>query len=273
MKLVDALVLAVLQGITEFFPISSSGHLVLLQHVLGLHDVPILYDLILHLGTTIAVIVVYRNVIGEILRDFVLWVVKGKGEKWDMNQRGSLRLLLYICIAVGVTGVLGILCKDVLEGFYYRPQYVPLFLTFTGMILLITFFIHGGEKGIESIPFVYPFAVGAAQAFAILPGVSRSGTTIAAGLFMSAQRAFAATFSFLIAIPSVFGASLYEYLKTYETLNMMIDYRYLLFAFAVSLLSGYATLRLLIRFVMQGKIYLFSFYCFAASIASIFLIK
>jgi undecaprenyl-diphosphatase len=273
MKLIDALILAVLQGITEFFPISSSGHLVLIQYALGQRDVPILYDLILHLGTTIAVILVYRNVIGEILRDFIMWVVKGKREKRDINERGSLRLLLYISISVCVTGVLGVLSKSILESFYYRPQYVPLFLTFTGMILLITYFIQGGEKGIESIPFIYPIVIGAAQAFAILPGVSRSGTTIAAGLFMGAQRSFAAIFSFLIAIPSVFGASLYEYLKSYETLSMMIDYRYLLLAFAVSLLTGYAALHLLIRFVMKGKIYLFSFYCFAVSIASIFLIK
>ena len=273
MKLYDTLILALLQGVTEFLPISSSGHLVLIQHLLGLKDVPILYALILHLGTTVAVILVYRKIIGEIVRDFVRWTIKGVIEKKELYKGGNVKLLLYILVSVSVTGITGTLFKDTLSSFFYRPRYALLFLAITGCVLLMTLFISGGEKDIKRVSITFPLVIGATQAFALLPGVSRSGTTIAAGLFLGAHRAFAASFSFLLAIPSVFGASLFEIITNHEHSGMGSEYGILFIAFMVSLLTGYLSLKLLIRFVVRGKIYFFSIYCFAFSIAGLFLIR
>jgi len=272
-QLSDTLILALLQGVTEFFPISSSGHLVLIQHMLGLKDVPILYDLILHLGTTVAVILVYYRSIGEILWDFLRWMIKGKVERKETYESGNVKLLLYILISVAVTGIMGTLFKDMLSSFFYRPRFALLFLAVTGVILLMTVFIKGGEKDIKTVSVPFPLIIGAAQAFAILPGISRSGATIATGLFLGTQRAFAALFSFLLAIPSVFGASLFEFITIHDHAGMGMNHGILITAFMVSLIAGFFSLKLLIRFVMGGKIYLFSFYCFAVSIAGAFILQ
>jgi undecaprenyl-diphosphatase len=273
MNLTDTLVLALLQGVTEFFPVSSSGHLVLLQYFLGLRDVPILFDLVLHLGTAAAIVIVYAGTIGEIVRDFFLWIMRGRGHSGGNAQWGNVKLVLFLAASVVVTGGLGLAFKDTLSSFYYRPPLVPLFLTITGMVLLLTAFVRYGDRDIHAVGIPFPLVVGAVQACAILPGISRSGTTIAAGLFLGARGAFASSYSFFLSIPSILGASLYEYLATRGGGGGMdMDFLMLAAGFAVSLFAGYASLRLLIRFVMRGKIYVFSFYCFALSIAGVLLI-
>jgi undecaprenyl-diphosphatase len=214
--------------------------------------------------------VYYRN-IGEILRDFVRWLIGGKMERKEIHKGGNVKLLLYILVSVAVTGIAGTLFRDTLSSFFYRPRFALLFLAITGGILLLTGFTKEGEKDIRTVTVPFPFIIGAVQAFSLLPGISRSGTTISTGLFLGAQRSFAATFSFLIAIPSVFGASIFEFI-VHERAEIGIDHSILITAFVVSLIAGYLSLKLLIRFVMKGKIYLFSFYCFALSIAGLIIL-
>jgi undecaprenyl-diphosphatase len=274
MNVLHTLILAVLQGVTEFLPISSSGHLVLLQNVLGLNDIPIFYDLLLHLGTTIAIIIVYYETIGEIIRDLFIWLfLKRKNGKKTFYSKGNIKLFFYIILATAVTGILGILFKKNLESFFYKPRYIPLFLFITGAVLLFTRFIARGEKEIENVNICYPAVIGFTQAFAILPGISRSGTTIAAGLFMGARRKFSAAFSFLLSIPSIFGASLYEFISAFRTSTYTLDLGNVLVAFIVSMITGYVALKTLINFLSKGKLYIFSIYCFTISILGLFLIK
>ncbi len=262
--------LAVLQGITEFLPISSSGHLVLMQHFLGLRYVPVFFDLVLHLGTTAAIIVVYYRIIGEILHDLIVWPFSSKQQRTTISGKGTARLFFYIVLSTGITGILGILFKDYLTSFFYRPGIVPVFLFVTGGILLGTRFIRNGDYDIPTMRIWHAVIIGAVQAVAMLPGISRSGTTISAGLYLGMTRDFSGAFSFLLSIPSVLGASLFEYFQSDASLT---GFGLLFIGFAVSFVTGFIALKLLLAFLRKGALYIFSYYCFAAAITAFIVLK
>ena len=272
MKTSDILFLGILQGLTEFIPISSSGHLVIFQSFLGLHNVPILFDLILHLGTGTAVIIVYRGEIGKILHDIFTVAFHGKKPE-EVSEKHSLKLFFYLVISTGVTGILGLLFKDMLEEFFYRPLYVPIFLATTGVILLFTRFTKNRSREIAELHADYPIIIGAVQAFSMLPGISRSGATISASLFLGAARGFSSTYSFLLAIPSIFGASLVSFMMSSSGRGNQLDVHAALIGYFISLLSGYAALKILLRLIKNGKLYVFSFYCFAFAITAFVLLR
>jgi undecaprenyl-diphosphatase len=272
MKTSDILFLGILQGLTEFIPISSSGHLVIFQSFLGLYNVPILFDLILHLGTGTAVIIVYHREIGKILRD-VFAIAMRKNLPAEGSEKHSLKLFFYLVISTGVTGTLGLLFRDMLENFFFKPLYVPLFLTITGVILLSTCFIKNRRREIAELHADYPIIIGAVQAFSMLPGISRSGATISASLFLGAARSFSSTYSFLLAIPSIFGASLVSFMISSSGAGNKLNVNAALIGYFISLLSGYAALKILLRLVKRGKLYVFSFYCFAFAIAAFILLS
>ncbi len=262
--------LAVLQGITEFFPISSSGHLVLMQHFLRLRDVPVFFDLVLHLGTTAAVIAVYYRFIGEILYDLIIWPFSGKEKRKTISEKGTARLFFYIALSTGITGILGILFKDFLTSFFYRPGIVPVFLFCTGVILLGTRFLQKGEVDIRTMRTGHAAVIGTVQALAMLPGISRSGTTISAGLYLGMTREFSGAFSFLLSIPSVLGASLFEYFQSGASGT---DFSLLLLGFGLSFATGFIALKLLLAFLRRGSLYIFSYYCFAAAVTAFIVMK
>jgi undecaprenyl-diphosphatase len=272
MRFIDVAILSVIQGITEFLPISSSGHLVLAQTYLGLEDVPVLFDLILHLGTACATILVYYRLIGDILRDLGLWVIKTGEERREVLQRGNVKLAGYIILSVAFTGVLGLLFRDTIKSFFYRPLSVSLFLFLTGIILFITRFIHHKGKQISDLGIHTPLVVGGAQACAMLPGISRSGVTISAGLYLGMERSFAGSYSFLLSIPSILGALIVEVTQSADTLQSISGVQSTLLpsitGFLLSLIAGYFSLRFLLSFLQKGKLYTFAYYCFAVAIIS-----
>lgn len=267
MTITSAMFLAVLQGVTEFLPISSSGHLVLLQNIMNLRNVPILFDLILHLGTVSATIILYRKKIGYVLTDMFLVIIRGKNERKTIYKRGNIKLLYHIAFSTFITAVLAYGFKDVLRSFFYRPGFIPFFFIVTGIVLLITKFVREGEKGILQTRTLFPGVVGFTQAVSMLPGISRSGSTIAAGLFLGGTREFAGTYSFLLSIPSVFGASLFEFALSRHMVQDFTSPGIYIFAFFLSFLTGLVALKILLRFLGQGKLYFFSVYCFSAGIA------
>ncbi len=272
MKTFDILILGVLQGLTEFIPVSSSGHLVIFQSFLGLKNVPILFDLILHLGTGTAVVVVYRKEIVRIFRDIFSRVIRRK-KRAEASEKNSIKLFCYLVISTAVTGTLGLAFKDMLEGFFFKPLYVPLFLGITGMTLLATLFIKDRQKEIEDLHIDYPVVIGAVQAFSMLPGISRSGSTISASLFFGAARGFSGTYSFLLAIPSIFGASFVKFMMTSAETGSVLNTHAAVIGFFVSFLSGYAALKFLLRLIIKGKLFVFSFYCFAFALLSFILLR
>jgi len=268
MTIKDAFLLAALQGITEFLPISSSGHLVLAQNLLGFKDVPVLFDLILHLGTMIATIIVYYKIIWNILKDLYLFIFERSNKKNAILERGNLKLLLYIIISTIITGILGYLFKDALKSIFLKPSLVSIFLILTGLLLFITRFIKSGESDIKDLSFYHPVIIGIVQAVSIIPGISRSGSTISTGIFLGFKRDFSGMYSFLISIPSIFGASILEFINVHNELSNYLNIKIVITAFFVSLVVGYVSLLLLLRFLRQGKLYVFSFYCFAIGITS-----
>ncbi len=270
MNALQVAALAVLQGITEFLPISSSGHLVLMQYFLRLKEVPVFFDLVLHLGTTAAVVVVYYRLIGEILHDLIIWPFSEKQRKKTISEKGTVRLFVYLILATGITGGLGLLFKNFLTSFFYRPEIVPVFFLVTGVILLCTRFVRKGDFDIRTVRIGHAAIIGVVQALAMLPGISRSGTTISAGLYLGLTREFSGAFSFLLSVPSVLGASLVEYLQTGASLT---GFGLLFLGFAVSFATGFIALKLLLTFLRRGSLYIFSYYCFAAAILAFIIQK
>jgi len=273
MNYINALYLAVLQGLTEFLPVSSSGHLVILQNILGVKKVPVLFDLILHLGTTAAVVLFYRIEIYWILKDLVQYLKYFNNSKMRENvaKRGNLKLLMYIIVANLITGVIGFLLADRITSFFYIPKSVSVFLLVTAVVLISTKFIKTKDKPISQMDYSMPVVVGLAQSFAMLPGISRSGSTISAAMFMGMERVDAGRFSFLISIPSILGASVFEYLKTSSEISGISNGIYI-FAFFVSFIVGLLALKLLVAFLKKGKLYVFGIYCLIAGILSIIFI-
>ena len=272
MRLTDVAILSVIQGITEFLPISSSGHLVLAQTYLGLKEVPVLFDLILHLGTACATALVYYRLIGDIFRDLGLWVIKSGDERRVVLKRGNVKLAGYIAISTACTAILGLLFKDTIKSFFYKPLSVSFLLFLTGIILLITRFVQNRGKQIGDTAIHAPLIVGSAQAFAMLPGISRSGTTISTGLYLGMERSFAGSYSFLMSIPSILGASIVEVAQSGNALLRISDEQSPLMlsvtGFLLSLFTGYFALRFLLSFLRKGKLYTFAYYCFAVAVIS-----
>jgi undecaprenyl-diphosphatase len=253
-----------LQGVTEFLPISSSGHLVLAQNLLGLKEPEILFDVALHIGTLVAVVWVFRKEVVDILRSLPFaarGLKEGKSLASLFEESAELRLLCMIALATLVTGSLGFAAKDAVKSLFASVSAVGYMLGATGILLAFTYFSGHGKKG-DAGP-AAAILVGLGQGLAIAPGLSRSGTTIAIGLFLGLERDLAARFSFLISIPAILGALVLEISEaaagSFSAGEMVLG---ALFAAA----SGYLALRLLLRVVHQGRLYLFSPYCLALAL-------
>ena len=277
MSFTDVTILSVLQGITEFLPISSSGHLVLAQTFLGLSEVPVLFDLVLHLGTACATVLVYYRLIGDIFRDLGLCLVRDKGQRREVLKRGNVRLAGYIAVSTLCTAIIGLLLKDTIKSFFHKPISVSFFLFITGIILLVTRFVKNREKQIGTLSIYDSFIVGGAQAFAMLPGISRSGVTISTGLYLGMERSFAGSYSFLLSIPSILGASIVEVVLSGNTLRAISGEQSALAlsitGFFLSLITGYFALRLLLSFLRKGKLHTYAYYCFSLAVISGVFIK
>ena len=193
--MLDIILLAVVQGLTEFLPVSSSGHLVLLQHLLGSSEGDLFLDVVLHCGTLGSVLVVYRR------------------DVWRLLRLDAPARLYILALAVGTLPAVavGLLLKDVVEAVFASPVYAGVGLLVTGAVLLTTRLAPGRGDAPDTweprpVPLGKALLVGCAQAVAICPGISRSGSTIAASLWLGLARAEAARFSFLLSVPAIAGA-------------------------------------------------------------------
>jgi undecaprenyl-diphosphatase len=209
--MLEAILLGILQGLTEFLPISSSGHLVLGEHALGFSrgGSDILFEVLLHLGTLLAVLVAYRHDVGELLT--VLWPSAARRLAPEERAR-RFRLMGAILVASVPAGVVGLTLKDPISELFGEPRLVAFLLLGTALILFIGDRLRQGDRLAEQSGPGRALAIGLAQALAILPGISRSGSTIVAGLAVGLRPVEAARFSFLIMLPAVSGAALLEFL-------------------------------------------------------------
>lgn len=263
MELFKAIILGIIQGLTEFLPVSSSGHLVLAKHYLNFKNPDINFEIILHLGSIFAVIIFFRKDIISLLKS--LFLFKNK-EAIHIKNRNTI---FYILVATTVTGILGLYFEEILtKTFSYL--YIPSFmLIITGFILFISDRIE--PKGIKTdqLGVKKSILIGLSQAFAILPGISRSGTTIAVGIFSGLDREEAAKFSFLLSIPAILGANIHK-LSSLLKLDSSLWMPYLLGTVA-AFVSGYAVISFLISIVKKQKLKYFAYYCWTVAIITLIL--
>ncbi len=258
MSLLEVLLLAVVQGLTEFLPVSSSGHLVVANAVLDALGKAPAQDLIevsitLHLGTLASVLVYYRREIAKLL-----------GADWRVIPLLVVGTIPAVVVGGGIKKGLPDSAADaVLENVLLAGLMFPV----TAALLMLASRKAPGETEYQRLQWWQALAIGVAQAFAILPGISRSGSTIAAGLFTGLRREAASTFAFLLAIPAILGAGVLEGLDILEEGATGTPALSLALGFAVSFAVGYVALALLIQFVKRGRLALFAWYLAPLGIA------
>ncbi|MBU8934494.1 MAG: undecaprenyl-diphosphate phosphatase [candidate division Zixibacteria bacterium] len=257
MSFLDALLLGILQGLTEFLPVSSSGHLVLAQALLGVKEPGVSFELLVHLGTLLAVFVYFRERIGQL----ILSVFRSE-------MKAERRIFGFLVIGTIPAGLAGVFLKDFFEDSFSSPILTSVMLIVTGLILLSTKLVKPSDKPMTLLSTVI---MGIGQAAAIMPGISRSGSTISVGLLLGVKPEKAAEFSFLLAIPAILGAVV---LKADElmALDSSLALQYLVGAVA-AFVFGWLAVAILLRIIRRGKFAGFAYYCFAAGAFGLYLFQ
>lgn len=274
MTVLQATFLGILQGFTEFLPVSSSGHLVLLQHVFGLREPELLFDILVHVATLVAVLIVYRRDVWNLVRACpgVSAALSTPSPSFDNDLAAARRLGLFILIANVPTAILGLLFDATLQTLFATPWAVGVALLVTGSLLWSLKAIptrHAGGRNLQihNMRIWHAVLLGFVQGLAITPGISRSGSTITVALWCGLDRELAARFSFLMAIPAILGAML---LKSSAFGTLSGNQSGLLISGMLSaLIVGYIALRFLLRLLMQGRFWHFAIYCWTIGLAAI----
>jgi undecaprenyl-diphosphatase len=262
MDWIEALILGIVQGLTEYLPVSSSGHLTMGQEYLGVVVDPkaqLAFDVVVHVATVMSTLV--------ILWKEVAWVFKGMF-KFQMND--ETRYALNIIVSMIPVGIVGVFFKDkVEEVFGSGLLIVGCMLALTALLLAFSYYAKPRQK--ESISLLDAFIIGIAQAIAVLPGVSRSGSTIATGLMLGNKKESLAQFSFLMVIPPILGEALLDVLKMLKGEDVMggIETLPLVIGFLAAFLSGCVACKWMINIVKKGKLIYFGIYCAIVGVVTI----
>jgi len=249
--------LGLLQGLTEFLPVSSSGHLVLFQQFVPVSGDHVLFDLVLHLGTLLPVLWFYRrDVIGIAASPFV-------GDE-PLLARPQLKLAAFLVLATLPTGLIGVLFKDRFKELFSFPAVLTVTFAITGTLLFVSR-KRGGTTELAGMAWWHALVLGVAQGLAITPGISRSGTTIVVALLLGFSPAFAARFSFLMSVPAILGAVVLS-LKDAEL--SQLDLPALGIGGLTALASGYAALVLLVIIVKKRRLASFAWYAWAMALVA-----
>jgi undecaprenyl-diphosphatase len=241
MELFQAIILGIIQGITEWLPISSSGHLMILHELFGF-GTDIAFDVLLHVATLFVILIVFWKDILAILKSLFAW-------KWDENTK----LLLFIVLATIPTALFGLLLKDWLLGLFTNMLLLGVFFVINGLVLLMTKFVNEPKKALN---WWQSLVIGLAQGLSIIPSLSRSGLTISTGMFLGVKKEKLIKFSFLAAVPAIIGAAILELDKL-----VLTDLVPMIAGTLASLIVGYISLRWLIRLVEKSKFHEFGYYC------------
>lgn len=254
MNLVQAIILGIIQGITEWLPISSSGHLVITQKLFGL-EVPLVFDVILHFGTLLVIIVVFRKDILQIINA----LLKTPTMKLDeIKQDANILMAWFILIGSIPIALAGYFLRDFIEKAFNSFLVVGIALIITGGLLWLSKYKEK-KKTINQMKWYDALFIGVFQAFALLPGISRSGSTISAALFRKVERETAARYSFLLVIPAIVGATLFEMPALFD--GTITNYFPLIVGTLVTIIVGYFSLKWLLKVIKKGKFHYFAIYC------------
>ncbi len=244
MNLIHAIILGIVQGITEWFPISSSGHLVILEQIFKIKD-NVMFDVFLHLGSLLVILLVFYKDIIKILKAFF---------KFDFKSRDG-KFALYIILGSIATGLIGYFFKDLFMSFFNNLKVISIALLVTGGLLFLTQI----KKRSRKLDFFGSILVGCAQGFALIPGISRSGATISTGLLSGVNRKEIAKFSFLLFIPAIIGALLFT---DFNAAQLSSNWLLILIGSLCSVIVGYFSLKLLLKIIYNRKFHYFAYYCF-----------
>lgn len=256
MTVVQAVLLGAIQGIAEFLPISSSGHLAVAEYFLGHTDVPIIFDILLHIATLGAVCMVFYRQIGRLLGVLGRFIIR----KHTQDDRDDLQLIAALLISTAVTGVLGILLKDLVQA--KNIPFIAVCFIITGIVLLVSSRIRC-EKNITVPSILQALIIGAAQGIGVLPGISRSGSTIAAAILTGLSREKAGEYSFLLSIPAILAAFIFE-VKSADTIIGSVSTAPLAAGMLTSFVVGLFALTFLLKLIKKGKLGIFGYYLIPA---------
>ncbi|WP_298502923.1 undecaprenyl-diphosphatase UppP [uncultured Methanobrevibacter sp.] len=277
MDIIQAIIIGIVQGLTEFLPVSSSAHLVFIQNILGVES-SLAFDTFLHLGSLLAVLWFFR---GDIIKMILSWIsslrdiLQGRFRE-GFQEDPYKRLAWYVILATIPVGLVGLLFEDAVDSLFAGALYVPAFFLFvTGTILYLSQRMVSGNINLKNVSARQSLFMGLGQACAILPGLSRSGTTIAAGLVIGLDKEFAAKFSFILSIPAILGA----FLLQAKDIGGAMDANFLpvILGFVAAFIAGYAAIKWMLELIQKRSLDIFAFYCwivgivvFMGSIAHIF---
>lgn len=268
MEYIESFLIGLLQGVTEFLPISSSGHIVVLQAILG-HDLEqgFTMNIVTHFATLFSIIIYFHKDLRDLVISFfeMLKAPIRSFKDWDNDE--TLRFNTYVLASMLPAGIAGFTIRHQLDTVFANPLGVSMMFIFTGLLLFATKFYGMGEK---KMTLKNTFLIGCAQAIALIPGVSRSGITIAAGVFLNMNRNDIARFTFIMMLPVVAGATLVEALDMTSSDFTSEIYIQLIIGFTAALISGYYSLKYLIILFKSKGIHYFAYYCWAIGVLGLY---
>lgn len=258
----EAVILGLVQGLAEFLPVSSSGHLALLQQFFGIDENKVLlFAVMLHVGTLISVFIVYWKDIWELIVELCLTIkdlCTGKGLRLD--ERPVRKLGVLIIIATIPTGIIGVLGGDFFDSLYTSIVPIGIGLIITGFLLVMAERMGSSSRGLEKMNFRNAFFIGLVQGIAICPGISRSGSTLFGSLICNLDRKFAVKFVFLISIPSILGSAVLELPDAIEAGVTVAEAGPVIVGMLVAAVSGLVAIKTMIKIVSDKKLSYFSYY-------------
>jgi undecaprenyl-diphosphatase len=259
LRVLKAVLLGIVQGLTEFLPVSSSGHLVIGAQVLNFQEPGIVFEVFLHGGTLFAVILVFKQELQQMVRAFFTAPAVRRADpelarffRWDIN----------VIVATLPAVVVGLLLKDSIDRIFDSILIAYAMLSVSGVLMLLTPLLR--DRGVQ-VTWPRALAIGVAQAMAIMPGLSRSGSTIFTGMLLGLNREKAARFSFIMSIPAIVGAMILEARDLFALPLPAGEFVAIVAGTVASLATGYGAIVLLLSIARRGKLYWFGYYCLAVS--------
>ena len=266
MDIFQGIIIGIVQGLTEFLPVSSSAHLIFIQNILGVES-SLAFDTFLHLGSLLAVLIYFRADIYKMIRAWLLSI----GDILQHRFREGFysdpykRLAWYVILATIPVGIAGVFLESHVDALFAGALYVPGFFLFvTGTILYLSQRMASGQIDMSHMGWFQSLFMGLGQACAIMPGLSRSGTTIAAGLVVGLDKEFAAKFSFILSIPAILGA----FLLQVKDIGSAMDANFLpiVLGFIASFIAGYVAIKWVLDLIQKRSLDIFAYYCWAVGI-------
>ncbi|RKY88185.1 undecaprenyl-diphosphatase [candidate division KSB1 bacterium] len=266
--MINSLISGLIQGLTEFLPVSSSGHLAIFEALVGGNNNSLINEVFLHFATLIALLVVFwKDFLNIIVSVFDIKILKRDYLKNKFQKEYNFRLAVAIIVGSIPAGISGFFIEDIVVKAFNKPELVSIFLIFTGIVLYLTKI--SGEKNIN-LGIKESFIVGICQALAVFPGISRSGLTISGGLFLGLPRETAVKFSFFLSVPVILGVTFKEVLNLFYQGISSIEVLNLSGGFVIAFISGYWAIKVLMKMTIDGKFHLFSIYCFIVGLISLY---